>query len=55
MTKKVITETAKLTLIAAIKRDLADDSTEQQVDFDRVITTVKDHRYDGDEDSVFEI
>ena len=32
-----------------------DDSTEQQVDFDRVITTVKDHRYDGDEDSVFEI
>ena len=32
-----------------------DDSTEQRVDFDRVITTVKDHRYDGDEDSVFEI
>ena len=32
-----------------------DNSTEQRVDFNRVITTVKDHRYDGDEDSVFEI
>ena len=32
-----------------------DDSTEQQVDIDRVITTVKDRRYDGDEDAMFEI
>ncbi len=30
-------------------------STEQQADFDRVITTVKDHRYDGDDDVVFEV
>ena len=30
-------------------------STEQQADFDRVITTVKDHRYDGDDDAVFDI
>lgn len=29
MTKKVITETAKLKLINAIKSDLANDSTEQ--------------------------
>lgn len=32
-----------------------DDSTEQQADIDRVITIVKDHRYDGDDDAVFEV
>lgn len=31
------------------------DSTEQQGDIDRVITAVKDHRYDGDDDAFFEI
>lgn len=31
------------------------DSTEQQVDIDRVITTVKDRRYDGDDDAVFDV
>ena len=31
------------------------DSTEQKADIDRMITIVKDHRYDGDEDAVFEV
>lgn len=30
-------------------------SNEQQGDIDRVITTVKDYRYDGDDDAVFDI
>ncbi len=31
------------------------DSTEQKADIDRMITVVKDYRYDGDEDAVFEV
>lgn len=31
------------------------ESTEQKVDITRMITVVKDHRYDGDDDAVFEI
>ncbi len=31
------------------------ESTEQKADIDRMITTVKDRRYDGDEDAVFEV
>ena len=31
------------------------ESTEQKADIDRMVTIVKDHRYDGDEDAVFEV
>lgn len=31
------------------------DSTEQKADIDRMVTVVKDYRYDGDEDAVFEV
>jgi len=31
------------------------ESTEQKIDATRMITVVKDHRYDGDEDAAFEI
>ena len=31
------------------------DSIEQKADIDRMITIVKDHRYDGDDDAVFEV
>jgi histidyl-tRNA synthetase len=31
------------------------ESTEQKIDADRMVTVVKDHRYDGDEDAVFEL
>lgn len=30
-------------------------STEQKIDFTRMVTVVKDHRYDGDDDAAFEI
>lgn len=30
-------------------------STEQKMDADRMITVVKDHRYDGDDDALFEV
>ena len=31
------------------------ESTEEKVDVDRIITIVKDRRYDGDEDADFEV
>lgn len=31
------------------------ESTEQKMDMDRMVTVVKDHRYDGDDDAVFDV
>ena len=31
------------------------ESSEQKIDADRMVTVVKDHRYDGDDDAVFEV